>query len=108
MWALGAPAGHAHEPSGLGAYVEPTMALMTQLMPPSDAPWTRPGGFHAGAVGFQEGGVTLTGASECQSCPAGTYIDYPGSVLSGWHLQHKRRKQLHQLCTRQSIRRPCR
>ena len=43
IWALGAPAGHTHEPSGLGAYVELTMALMTQPKPPRYAPWTRPG-----------------------------------------------------------------
>ena len=43
IWAPGAPAGHTHEPSGLGAYVELTMALMTQPKPSRDAPGTRPG-----------------------------------------------------------------
>ena len=40
IWALGALAGHAHEPGGLGAYVELTMVLRTRPTPPSDAPWT--------------------------------------------------------------------
>ena len=43
IWALGAPAGHAHEPGGVGVYVELTMVPRTHPTPPSDAPWTRPG-----------------------------------------------------------------
>ena len=43
IWALGAPAGHANEPGGLGVYVELTMVPRTHATPPSDAPGTRPG-----------------------------------------------------------------
>ena len=43
IWALGAPAGHAHESDGVGLYVVLTMVPRTQPRPQSNTPWTRPG-----------------------------------------------------------------
>ena len=43
IWALGAPAGHAHEPGGVAVYVELAVVPSPQARPQSNTPWTRPG-----------------------------------------------------------------